>query len=45
MWPPIKDRLNTVAIGPSQCGKTSGCIMSICGLIAMRESVTNFNIL
>ncbi|XP_025265669.1 putative ATP-dependent RNA helicase TDRD12 isoform X2 [Camponotus floridanus] len=37
IWPAINNGLNVVAIGPSQCGKTSGCVMSVCGLVAMRQ--------
>lgn len=42
MWPPIKKGLNVVAIGSLQCGKTTGCVMAVCGLIAMRQNVINF---
>jgi len=39
MWPAINSGLNVVAIGSSQCGKTSGCVMAVCGQIAMRQNV------
>lgn len=39
MWPAVSDGLNVVAIGSSQCGKTSGCVMSLCGQIAIRQNV------
>lgn len=42
IWPAINNGLNVVAIGPSQCGKTSGCVMAVCGLVAMRQNVTIF---
>ncbi|XP_036148716.1 putative ATP-dependent RNA helicase TDRD12 isoform X2 [Monomorium pharaonis] len=38
MWPAINNGLNVVAIGSSQCGKTSGCVMAVCGQIAMRKN-------
>lgn len=38
IWPAINNGLNVVAIGPSQCGKTSGCVMTVCGLVAMRQN-------
>ncbi|XP_067204330.1 putative ATP-dependent RNA helicase TDRD12 [Linepithema humile] len=37
MWPAINKGLNVVGIGSSQCGKTSGCVMAVCGLVAMRQ--------
>lgn len=38
MWPPIKKGLNVVAIGSSQCGKTTGCAMAVCGLVATYQN-------
>lgn len=35
MWPAINKRLNVVAVGPPQCGKTSGCAMAACGLATL----------
>ncbi|XP_025987860.2 putative ATP-dependent RNA helicase TDRD12 isoform X1 [Solenopsis invicta] len=40
MWPAINNGLNVVAIGSSQCGKTSGCVMAVSGLIAMHKNET-----
>lgn len=39
MWPAINKGMNVVGIGPSQCGKTSGCAMAVCGLVALRRNV------
>ncbi|XP_018050182.1 PREDICTED: putative ATP-dependent RNA helicase TDRD12 isoform X2 [Atta colombica] len=36
IWPAINNGLNVVAIGSTQCGKTSGCVMAVCGQIALR---------
>ncbi|XP_029178829.1 putative ATP-dependent RNA helicase TDRD12 isoform X2 [Nylanderia fulva] len=38
IWPAINNGFNVVAIGSSQCGKTSGCVMAVCGLVAMRQN-------
>jgi len=44
IWPAIKKGLDIVAIGSSQSGKTSACIMAICGLVIMRQKVVfSFN--
>ncbi|XP_019700247.1 putative ATP-dependent RNA helicase TDRD12 isoform X2 [Harpegnathos saltator] len=43
MWPAIKNGLNVVAIGSSQCGKTAGCVMAICGLVVMHQKMTSYN--
>ncbi|XP_071638869.1 putative ATP-dependent RNA helicase TDRD12 isoform X1 [Temnothorax longispinosus] len=40
IWPAINNGLNVVAIGSSQCGKTSGCVMAVCGQIAIRKKET-----
>jgi len=42
MWPAINKGLNVVGIGSSQCGKTSGCVMAVCGLVAMYQNVIIF---
>lgn len=42
MWPAINMGLNVLAIGSPQCGKTSGCVMAVCGQIAMhRKEIGN----
>lgn len=38
IWPAINNGLNVVAIGSSQCGKTTGCVMAVCGLVALRQN-------
>ncbi|XP_050453768.1 putative ATP-dependent RNA helicase TDRD12 isoform X2 [Cataglyphis hispanica] len=43
IWPAINNGLNVVAIGSSQCGKTSGCVMAICGLVTMRQNEVSYN--
>ncbi|XP_032684935.1 putative ATP-dependent RNA helicase TDRD12 isoform X2 [Odontomachus brunneus] len=40
IWPAIKEGLNVVAIGTSQCGKTTGCVMAVCGLVVMRQNMS-----
>ncbi|XP_018404160.1 PREDICTED: putative ATP-dependent RNA helicase TDRD12 [Cyphomyrmex costatus] len=36
IWPAINNGLNVVAIGSTQSGKTTGCVMAVCGQIVMR---------
>ncbi|XP_029663616.1 putative ATP-dependent RNA helicase TDRD12 isoform X3 [Formica exsecta] len=43
IWPAINNGLNVVAIGSSQCGKTSGCVMAVCGLVAMRQNEVSYS--
>ncbi|XP_071581111.1 putative ATP-dependent RNA helicase TDRD12 [Temnothorax nylanderi] len=38
--PAINNGLDVVAVGSSQCGKTSGCAMAVCGQIAKRKEET-----
>ncbi|KAL6261063.1 hypothetical protein P5V15_008590 [Pogonomyrmex californicus] len=38
IWPAINKGLNVVAIGSSQCGKTTGCVMAVCGQIATHQN-------
>ncbi|KAL0118063.1 hypothetical protein PUN28_009027 [Cardiocondyla obscurior] len=35
--PAINNGLNVVAVGSSQCGKTTGCILAVCGQITKLE--------
>ncbi|XP_014469749.1 PREDICTED: putative ATP-dependent RNA helicase TDRD12 isoform X2 [Dinoponera quadriceps] len=44
VWPAIKKGLNVVAIGSSQCGKTTGCVMAVCGLVVMRQNMMARNV-